>query len=57
MMDHKCKVCEGAVEGYKCDMCGAEAQEHDGSHACGGDHCMPKCAACKEAEAKCSCKN
>lgn len=51
----KCKKCEGPVEGYKCDMCGAEAAEHDANHACGSDHCMHKCSGCNEAEAKCGC--
>lgn len=51
-----CKTCGGATEGYKCDMCGAEAKEHDANHTCGGDHCMPKCAACAKAETQCSCK-
>ena len=43
------------MEGYKCDMCGAESKEHDENHSCGGAHCMPKCAMCNEAETKCSC--
>jgi hypothetical protein len=50
-----CKTCGGDSQGFKCDMCGAEAAEHDAEHACGGDHCMAKCAGCNEAEAKCSC--
>lgn len=50
-----CKTCGGETDGFKCDMCGAEAAEHDGAHSCGADHCMPKCKACNEAEAKCSC--
>jgi len=50
-----CKKCGGETEDFKCDMCGAEAKEHDDAHKCGGDHCMPKCKACSEAETKCSC--
>lgn len=50
-----CKKCQGETEGYKCDVCGAEAKEHDSAHKCGGEHCMPKCKACNEAEAKCVC--
>lgn len=50
-----CKTCGGATEGHKCDMCGTEAKEHDPKHKCGGDHCMPKCKACSQAEVKSSC--
>lgn len=50
-----CKKCGGATEGFKCDMCGTEAAEHDDKHSCGGEHCMSKCKACNEAEAKCIC--
>ena len=41
--------------GYKCGVCGAESASHDENHACGADHCMQKCAACNEAEVKCTC--
>ena len=51
----KCVKCGKEVDGYKCDMCGAEAKEHDAMHGCGGEHCMPKCKGCNEAEVKCSC--
>lgn len=44
------------TEGYKCDVCGQECPEHDPNHSCGGDHCMPKCSGCGEAESKCSCE-
>ena len=50
-----CKKCGGETEGHKCDVCGAESKEHDPQHKCGGEHCMPKCKACSEAEAKCTC--
>lgn len=51
----KCSKCGKDAAGYKCDMCGAESAEHDATHACGGDHCMPKCTDCNEAQEKCSC--
>jgi len=51
----KCAKCSGEAEGYKCDMCGTEAAEHDETHACGGDHCTLKCKGCNEAQTKCSC--
>ena len=51
----KCKTCEGPAEGYKCDECGAESKMHDPNHECGGEHCMPKCAGCEEAEELCMC--
>jgi len=50
-----CKTCSGATAGYKCDMCGEECAEHDAAHACGAEHCAPKCVACNESEAKCTC--
>ena len=50
-----CSKCGKDTEGYKCDMCGAESVEHNSSHSCGGDHCMPKCKGCAQAQAKCSC--
>ena len=53
----KCLKCGGNVSGFKCDMCGAEAAEHDEKHSCGGDHCVAKCASCDQAETKCSCKS
>jgi hypothetical protein len=51
-----CSKCAGPTEGYKCDLCGAESESHDPDHGCGGDHCMPKCAACNEAQVGCSCE-
>ncbi|MEX1026389.1 MAG: hypothetical protein WD049_00045 [Candidatus Paceibacterota bacterium] len=50
-----CNKCGKEGDGHKCDMCGAEAAEHDPNHECGGDHCMVKCSGCNEAEAKCAC--
>ena len=52
---NNCSKCQGDTEGYKCDLCGVEAAEHDSNHACGGDHCVPKCKSCAQAQAKCSC--
>lgn len=53
--EKKCAKCDGGVSGYKCDVCGAEADQHDEKHDCGGDHCVPKCAGCSQAETKCAC--
>ncbi len=53
----KCTKCGGGTSGYKCDMCDAESAEHDPNHACGADHCMPKCAGCSQAASKCSCQS
>jgi len=50
-----CKTCGGPSQGYKCDMCGEEMMSQDPNHKCGGDHCMPKCKDCNEAEGKCAC--
>ena len=55
MEENKCKKCSKGIEGYKCDMCGEEAEQRDESHACGGEHCVPKCVDCKEPETKCPC--
>lgn len=50
-----CSKCGGETEGYKCDICGAESATHDDKHACGSEHCMPKCKACGQAQVKCPC--
>lgn len=52
----KCKKCDNEVKGFKCDICGSEAETHNPDHKCGGEHCMPKCTGCNEAEAKCTCE-
>lgn len=51
----ECKTCSGPIKGFKCDECGATASKHDPDHECGGDHCMPMCAGCEEAEELCMC--
>lgn len=51
----ECTKCQSPTDGYKCDMCGEESATRDPNHACGGDHCMAKCAGCSQAEAKCTC--
>ncbi len=56
-MDNKCSKCGMETEGFKCDMCGAESATHDEQHEHGGEHCMPKCKACGQAQVKCTCQN
>ncbi len=51
----KCTKCSGPTEGFKCDICGVEAEVHVEDHECGGEHCMPKCKGCGEAQVKCTC--
>ncbi len=51
----KCIKCGGPTEGFKCDICGAESEVHVEDHKCGGEHCMPKCKGCGEAQVKCTC--
>jgi hypothetical protein len=62
-----CIKCGKETQGYKCDVCGAEAEQHVGTHGLnedgspmadhprGADHCMPKCVGCDQAEANCTC--
>ncbi len=50
-----CTTCQGETQGFKCDMCDSESDHHVADHQCGGDHCMPKCSGCGEAQVKCSC--
>jgi hypothetical protein len=50
-----CTACGGDTEGYKCEMCGSEADKHDAEHECGGEHCTPKCKECNESQAQCTC--
>ena len=51
----ECRTCKGQTKGFKCDVCGAESPVHVESHRCGGEHCIPKCTACYEAETNCTC--
>lgn len=51
----ECTKCHGPAAGYKCDICGDESDAHDAQHACGADHCMPKCSGCSQAQVKCTC--
>ena len=55
----KCKICSNEIEGYKCEVCGEEADEltddFKQNHACGQEHVMPMCSGCGEAELRCSC--
>ena len=51
----ECKTCNGPTEGFKCDVCGEESPVHAADHKCGGEHCMPKCSGCGQAEVKCMC--
>lgn len=51
----ECTSCSGPTEGFKCDICGAQSDNHDDNHGCGSEHCMPKCQGCNEAQVKCSC--
>lgn len=55
MEGKKCMKCGGETKGYKCDMCGEEADKHDENHKCGGGHCVSKCVGCNQSETKCSC--
>ncbi|MFA4872471.1 MAG: hypothetical protein WC659_00850 [Patescibacteria group bacterium] len=55
MDDLTCTTCGVSAEGWKCSMCGAEADEHDSHHSCGGSYCQPKCSGCDEASDNCSC--
>lgn len=53
-----CKKCGMAADSpmaYKCDVCGAESENHDSNHACDGEHCVVKCSGCKKSETQCSC--
>ena len=55
----KCAKCNSDASGYKCAICGVEAENHDAQHTHGEPasdrHCMPKCGACDEAEAHRDC--
>lgn len=49
-----CVTCHGPASGYKCMVCGEEAETHS-SH-CGAEaNCQSKCSGCNEAESRCTC--
>jgi RecJ-like exonuclease len=52
-----CPKCGGETEGWKCSICGAEADEHDPQHVHAGSdrYCTLKCKACGKADVHCSC--
>lgn len=54
-MNDECKTCGAGADGYKCAVCGEAADEHDPEHACGAEHCQPKCEGCNQAEVNCTC--
>ena len=56
MGDDACATCGSLADGFKCDLCGAEADIQDEYHECGVEHCMPKCSGCGETEVKCTCE-
>jgi len=51
----KCIKCSGPTEGFKYDICDAEAEVHVENHKIDGKHCMPECKGCGEAQMKCTC--
>jgi len=51
----KCIKCNGPTEGFKCDICGSDAEVRLEDHKCGGEHCMPKYKSREEAQVKCVC--
>ncbi len=55
----KCEKCNGPAEGWKCAICGTEADHHFAEHThaepLSDRHCMPKCTGCGEAEVLCTC--
>ena len=56
MTDEACATCGSLTEGYICEMCGETMDAPDYDHECGGEHVMPKCSGCGEAEVKCTCE-
>jgi len=58
MENSTCKKCGMLADmpmAYKCDVCGAESENHDSNHTCGVGHCIVKCSGCKKSETQCSC--
>jgi len=52
-----CAKCGGETEGWKCAICGTEADSHVSDHIHEGSdrYCMPKCKACGKADVLCTC--
>lgn len=52
-----CAKCSGETEGWKCSICGAEADEHDADHKHedSARYCAPKCKSCSESDVHCKC--
>lgn len=56
-MSINCAKCGGATAGWKCAICGSEYATHDSTHLHEGSdrYCMPRCQACGQADALCTC--
>ena len=52
-----CAKCGGKTKGWKCAICGTEADSHVSDHIHEGSdrYCMPKCKACGKADVLCTC--
>lgn len=52
-----CPKCGGETDGWKCAICGEEAEEHDPSHRHAGSdrYCTLKCAGCGKPDVHCTC--
>jgi hypothetical protein len=53
----ECAKCGGLTAGWKCAICGAEADEHDVNHlhADSDRYCTLLCQGCGEADVHCTC--
>lgn len=53
----RCAKCGGEADGWKCAICGEEAEEHDPRHTHQGSdrYCTIKCKGCGEADVHCTC--
>jgi hypothetical protein len=52
-----CPKCGGPTAGWKCAICGAEADEHDEHHLHAGSdrYCTLLCQGCGMADVHCTC--
>lgn len=52
-----CPKCGGPTAGWKCAICGVEADEHDPNHLHAGSdrYCTLLCQGCGEADVACTC--